>query len=407
MSQATAQRAEGGVQLHVEQLRIEVIRGPDKGLVILTDSAAISIGTEENCVVALTDIAINSRHAVILNHDAGYMIKDLDSANGTWFGIQRITQALLTPPQRFRVGRSILRVELIDEDLEIEPTETNDFSGLFGESMAMRTLFAMLERHAHSQSDMLLSGELGTGKQRVSHALHLFSERKGPFITVDCGTGDLSGIHDQLFGDANGGKSAFELAQEGTVHLTAFGDLPYSFHENLLQILTDRQHSPTRSFRTRVVAAANADLRSLVAIGRFDAGLFYHLANIEVPLPALRDRHEDFVSIIQELNSTRQVTVDDALIKRLRKWRWPGNTGELKSVLQTIHPVGSRLTESGLLASLSLVDTANDADIHHALERRWAQNLLKRAKNNRPRAARLVGMPILLFTQLLRRLDLP
>jgi transcriptional regulator with GAF, ATPase, and Fis domain len=79
----------------------------------------------------------------------------------------------------------------------------------------------------------------------------------------------------------------------------------------------------------------------------------------------------------------------------------------LKSVLQNIQPVGSKLTVDGLLASLSLADTVNDADLQHALERRWAQNLLKRANNNQPRAARLVGMPVLLFTQLLRRLDLP
>ena len=406
MPQATAQRAEGGLQLHVEQLRIEVIRGPDKGLVVLTDSPAIRIGTDKTCIVLLTDIAVSHRHAVILNHDAGYMLKDLASANGTWFGIQRIKEALLTPPQRFRVGRSILRVEIVDEDLAIEPTETNDFSGLLGESMAMRTLFAILERHAQSESDMLLSGELGTGKERVSRALHTFSQRAGRFITVDCSTGNIPVIQNQLFGDDQGGKSVFELAQHGTVHLTAFGDLPYSLHEPLLQVLTEQQHSPTRTFETRVVAAANADLRSLVAIGRFDAGLFYHLANIEVPLPALRDRYEDFIPTIHELLQKRDVSLEEGLLKRLMAWRWPGNTGELKAVLQNIEPVGKQLTEAGLMTSLGLPATAHDTALHFALERRWAQRLLDRANQSKPRAARLVGMPDVLFTQLLRRLNL-
>jgi DNA-binding NtrC family response regulator len=431
-------------QLHLRRIGLVVVDGPDAGAEAEFDHDVIRIGAQEGNHFQLTDPTVSRRHAEITRTPDGLVLRDLGSTNGTFVGEVRIREVFLGETRTFRVGKTEMEFQLLDEVIDIVPAEETRFEGMVGQSVAIRETFAVLERVGRTELTVLVTGETGTGKELVSRAIHQRSPRKsGPFVVFDCGAVARNLIESELFGHERGAftgavssrAGVFEQAHGGTIFLDELGELPIELQPALLRVLEQREvrrvgDRRVRSVDVRVVAATNRDLQQLVKEGKFREDLYYRLAVVEIHLPPLRDRGEDLPMLIEHLlttapfeHSVRGVTPDVERI--LRAYHWPGNVRELRNVLLRAIPFcegdlidmqalpqgmldGSREPEPEPVDGLPLPDSdlsfreAKDQLIE-AFERKYLEDLLERCDGNLSKAARNAGVDRKTIARMLKR----
>ncbi|MCB9689167.1 MAG: sigma 54-interacting transcriptional regulator, partial [Alphaproteobacteria bacterium] len=305
-------------QLHLRRIGLKVVSGPDEGKTAEFDHDVIRIGAAEGNHFLLTDATVSRRHAEITRTQDGLVLRDLGSTNGTYLGQVRIKEVYLGENRSFRVGKTDLEFALLDEVIDIVPTRETRFENIVGQSVAMRECFAVLDRVARTELTVMVTGETGSGKELVSRAIHMRSQRKsGPFVVFDCGAVARNLIESELFGHERGAftgavqarAGVFEQAHTGTIFLDELGELPLELQPALLRVLEQREvrrvgDRKVRNIDVRVVAATNRDLQQLVREGKFREDLFYRLAVVEVHLPPLRERIEDLPMLIEHLLRT-------------------------------------------------------------------------------------------------------
>ncbi|MEQ9323173.1 MAG: sigma-54-dependent Fis family transcriptional regulator, partial [Polyangiaceae bacterium] len=236
-----------------QRFAVEVVAGDDAGARVTSEGEELSIGTARGNGLVLTDRSVSRHHCVIATTAKGFRIRDLDSTNGVKLGGYKVFTALLKSGASFRLGRTKLRFEILDEHISEPVSPEQAFGGVLGRSAAMRRIFALLPRVAASDSTVLIEGETGTGKTLLASAIHDESPRvDGPFMVVDCGavTGTL--IESHLFGHARGAftgateerDGAFVAARGGTVLLDEVGELPLELQPKLLRVLEERVVTP-------------------------------------------------------------------------------------------------------------------------------------------------------------------
>jgi two-component system response regulator HydG len=246
------------------------------------------------------------------------------------------------------------------------------FHGMIGRTPAMLDLFSLIRRIAPHFTTALITGETGTGKELVAHALHALSTRHDrPFVTINCSAIVETLFESELFGHTRGAFTGaaeakaglFERAHGGVIFLDEIGELPAAVQSKLLRVLEQGEITKVGSTQSnrvdvRVIAATNRDLSREVAEGRFRSDLYYRLHVVNLELPPLRDRREDVPlltrAFIDEFahqfkRSVRGVTPEAE--QALRKYEWPGNVRELRNVLER----GCMLAESELLDRQDLV----------------------------------------------------
>ncbi|MBA3502993.1 MAG: sigma-54-dependent Fis family transcriptional regulator, partial [Deltaproteobacteria bacterium] len=256
-------------------------------------------------------------------------------------------------------GKTALRIEPEAQPLDIAPSQARRFGELVGESLAMREVFAVLERIAGSDATLLVEGETGTGKELVARAVHEASaRRRGPFVAVDCGALPENLLESELFGHVRGAFTgavrdrvgAFETASGGTIFLDELGELPLDLQTRLLGVLERRRVTPLggetpRPIDVRVVAATNRDLRAQVNQGSFREDLYFRLAVVTVEMPALRARRQDIRIYVErfldELGARGTFTFDEDTLDRLERNPWRGNVRELRNVIERASALGS------------------------------------------------------------------
>jgi two-component system, NtrC family, response regulator GlrR len=224
---------------------------------------------------------------------------------------------------------------------------------LVGGSRSFRDAIAVLPAAAGSDAAVLITGETGTGKELVAHALHYLSERAAfPFVAVNCGALTDTLLEDELFGHARGAFTGADQpraglvahAHRGTLFLDEIDCLTPRAQVALLRLLQDRLFRPVGSSETRradvrFVAASNAALLDLVEHGRFRADLYYRLCVFPVVLPPLRERREDIALLaahflaIHARKGRGSLRLSPAATAALLAWRWPGNVRELENVM--------------------------------------------------------------------------
>jgi two-component system, NtrC family, response regulator AtoC len=296
---------------------------------------------------------------------------------------------------------------------------------LLGNSAAMREVMSLVERVAPAENTtVLITGETGTGKGMVSHALHRLSPRaKRPFINVTCSALAESVMESELFGhekgaftDARTTKSGLvELADGGTLFLDEIGELSGNVQGKLLRFIEEKRFrrvggTKDLSVDARVIAATNRDLEQEVEEGRFRADLYYRLSVIPIQIPPLRDRPGDvallarsfLANFVREFGKRMRRISPDAL-ELLERYPWPGNVRELRNVLErsVLLADGVELTPEMLPPEVrrprershgpAVRLEADGLDLEE-LERRLLDAALERAGGNRTEAGRLLGL---------------
>ena len=230
------------------------------------------------------------------------------------------------------------------------PGETPE---MLGQAPAMQDLFRAIGRLSQSQVTVLITGESGSGKELVAHALHKHSPRSnGPFVAINTAAIPKDLLESELFGHERGAftgaqtmrRGRFEQADGGTLFLDEIGDMPFDLQTRLLRVLSDGQfyrvggHQPQKS-QVRVVAATHQNLEQRVKDGAFREDLFHRLNVIRLRLPALRERRDDIPILARQFlqQSAKDLGVEakrlsDAALARLVAFDYPGNVRQLQNI---------------------------------------------------------------------------
>ncbi|MFO0724983.1 MAG: sigma 54-dependent Fis family transcriptional regulator [Myxococcota bacterium] len=423
----------GGAGVPITTLKVEVLDGPDRGLVRGTASESLSIGTAESNDLVLRDDTVSRYHLELSRQHDRILVRDHGSTNGTFLGTSAVERARIVPGTTLRLGRTTIRVG-DGEVVTLEVFEGERLGGLIGRSDAMRQLMARTRRAAQSDVSVLILGETGTGKEVVARTIHEQSRRaERPFETVDCGAILPTLIASELFGHEKGSFTgadrqhlgAFERAQGGTLFLDEIGELPLPLQAALLGALE------RRSFRrvggtelvevdVRVVAATHRDLREAVNAGSFRQDLYYRLAVLHLHLPPLRERLSDLPLLAAHFlkqaghGGPLEEILPPSALEALALQRWPGNLRELKNVVEAAMVMGEApvfeafggAELSGLELTPSLLERPyNDAraELVDHFERRYIRALIDRAEGNVSKASRMAQMNRAYLTKLLKR----
>jgi transcriptional regulator with GAF, ATPase, and Fis domain len=222
-------------------------------------------------------------------------------------------------------------------------------------SPAMRDLARRARQVAETDTPVLLLGETGTGKERLSRAIHRWSSRADqPFVTINCAAIPAGLLESELFGHVKGAFTGatkdragrFQMAHGGTLLLDEVGELPVELQAKLLRALQEKTFEPVGSDRTvradvRLLAATHVDLQQAIAQRRFREDLYYRLSVFPLRLPPLRERLEDLPQLCAFLlgeqsrrTGRRDMRVTPDGLERLATYAWPGNLRELANVLE-------------------------------------------------------------------------
>ena len=249
------------------------------------------------------------------------------------------------------VRRALETDKLRRENLELK-SKTIDIRELTGRAPATNQLRALIDRVAPTNSRILISGNLGSGKEIVARLIHLKSKRQaGPFIALNCATLDPERFESVLFGveDVTGQKiGLFEQAHRGTIFFDEIIDMPFETQGKIVRSLQEQTFLRVGGKRkievdVRVLASSSRDVKQAVEEKRFREDLYYRLNVVPLKVPSLKDRREDIPLLIRDI--VQHVATANGLpirefspdaILALQTYEWPGNIRQLKNVVEWI-----------------------------------------------------------------------
>lgn len=265
---------------------------------------------------------------------------------------------------------------------------------IIGNAPAIQQLRKQITRLASTDTDILLRGETGTGKDLVARNLHEISKRrKSPFVAINCGALPENIIESELFGHATGAFTGaskprigkFEYANGGTVFLDEIESMPIDLQVKLLRVLQERVVDPLGSNKQisidiRVIAATKIDLKQASAEGKFREDLYYRLNVITLGLPTLRDRLEDipllfhhYALIAAARHECDLPELDPEQLQQLLVYHWPGNVRELKNAAERFVLLGEA-TEQNLDDVIHATTQGDSTNLHERVE--WFEKSL-------------------------------
>lgn len=239
--------------------------------------------------------------------------------------------------------------------LQDEIVQRSIFEEIVGSSQALRSVLTSIDRVGPTDSTVLITGETGTGKELIAHAIHRRSQRSGrALVKVNCAALPKELIASELFGHEKGAFTGalqqrigrFEAANGGTIFLDEIGELTPEMQIALLRILQEKEFERVGGNRTiqadvRVITATNRDLQREVNDGRFRADLYYRLNVFPIHSPALRERNDDiailvdyFISRFATRMGKRINKIDRRTMEAMQTYSWPGNIRELQNVIE-------------------------------------------------------------------------
>ena len=255
------------------------------------------------------------------------------------------------------VDRALERRQLQQENrkLKTEVSSKYRFENIIGSSPPMQAVFGLIAKCAPTNSTVLITGESGTGKEMIARAIHYNSLRKDqPFVTVDCNTLSESLLESELFGHTKGSftgavankRGMFDIANNGSLFLDEFGNIPLSTQAKLLRVIQEREFravgsTTTQKTNVRLITATNKDLKAMVLEGTFREDLYYRINVFPIHSPALRERRDDipalafhFLKLFCAELGKPVSEISDGAMSLLVNYAWPGNVRELENTMQ-------------------------------------------------------------------------
>jgi DNA-binding NtrC family response regulator len=227
------------------------------------------------------------------------------------------------------------------------------FENIIGNSPALQRVFEMVQKVADTESNILLTGETGTGKELVAKAIHDRSRRREKlFLPLNCGSLAEGVLESELFGHVKGAftgavstrKGLIEAADGGTLFLDEISETASSFQVKLLRAIQEGEVmrvGDTHPLRVniRIIAATNRDLEKAVERREFRQDLYYRLKGIAIHLPPLRERLDDIPSLAYHFlakyrGDRKAERIDPQALKALQAYKWPGNVRELEHIIE-------------------------------------------------------------------------
>lgn len=256
-----------------------------------------------------------------------------------------------------------LYVKMIEGEMETIKSELKELQNkqsatphIIAKSEPMKHVVSLINRVACSNTSVLLTGESGVGKTLLAEYLHNQSGRKGKFVTINCSSIPESLLESELFGydagaftgaNPKGKKGLVEEAKGGTLFLDEIGELPMNLQAKLLTFTQSKEfirvgETTPISLDFRLVTATNVNLKERIEDGKFREDLYFRLSVIHIPIPPLRERREDLLSLIIELTQKfnqrhqQEKVLDHAVIDHLLHYEWPGNVRELANLMERL-----------------------------------------------------------------------
>ena len=298
---------------------------------------------------------------------------------------------------------------------------------LIGGSEMMIKVLKEVERVAQSNSPVIITGESGTGKELIARAIHSNSRRKfSPLVSVHCGALTESLLESELFGHEKGAftgamynrKGRFEMADGGTIFLDEIATISQKMQIELLRVLETKtflrvggNKEITSDFR--VICASNKDLKKMVENGTFREDLFYRLNVVNIRIPPLRERVEDipmlvdhFIKIYCTSMSRNIMTIDQAALKRLEQYDFPGNVRELENMIERAIVVGNekeiRLKDLPIEKEMTSSSFSSLED----LEKQYILQVLNKYDWNITRSAKVIKVDRVTLYNKIKKYDL-
>jgi DNA-binding NtrC family response regulator len=338
------------------------------------------------------------------------------------------TRLLATLRTQIALGRALRRSRQLEGESRLLRKE--GVPQLIAEAPAMQPVLRLLERVGPSETNVLITGEHGTGKEVVARWLHASSPRAAkPLVIVNAGAIAAGVFESELFGHVKGAFTdarsdrvgSFELADGGTLFLDEIGTMPPAHQAKLLRVLQAGEFqrvgsSRTRTVDVRVLSATNVDVAHEIQEGKFREDLLFRLNTVEIHLPPLRERREDIPLLAAHFLS-RQIRKHRKEIKGFRPeamsallaYRWPGNVRELEHAVE-------RAVLLAREAEISLEDLGLRSPVREQLpleeltleeaEALLIRNALARHGGNVSRAAEALGLSRSALYRRLERHDL-
>jgi two-component system response regulator PilR (NtrC family) len=331
---------------------------------------------------------------------------------------------------KIRQNMQFLELQEENEELKQELSGRFDIGQIIGQSAVMQQVFEMIRKVAPTNSNVLITGKSGTGKELVAHAIHSLGSQNGRrFLAVNCSAIPESLLESELFGHKKGSftsafqdkKGLFECARGGTLLLDEIGHMPSSCQVKLLRAVEHRQIIPVGSTEPvdidlRLIAATNKDLAKEINAGRFREDLYYRLNVVGIHLPPLRERKEDIPLLaeyfIKKYNAEmgkQCVGVSDEVMRLLMSYEWKGNIREMQNVIERAVIFAEddiiKISDIGLLGS-HVVTLSEDNQSLQAAVRAYEKEHICRVLNkydwNKVEAAKALNVGL---SSLYRKID--
>jgi two-component system response regulator HydG len=295
---------------------------------------------------------------------------------------------------------------------------------ILGDSQPIRELLDVLGRLADSDASVMVTGESGVGKEIVSRAIHAKSPRaRGPFVAINCAAMPEALLESELFGHARGAFTdareahvgLFQQANGGTVFLDEIGDMPIGLQPKLLRVLEQRTVRPVGArhevpIDVRVVSATNRDLEEAMEQGLFREDLYFRLNVVALPVPPLRARGTDVLTLAAHFvrdiarRGGRAVTgLTPAAAERLLSYSWPGNVRELKNAMERgvalarfdqigVEDLPERIRAYKPSHVVVAAEDPSELVPLEEVERRYVGRVLEAVAGNKTAAAKILGI---------------
>jgi DNA-binding NtrC family response regulator len=333
-------------------------------------------------------------------------------------------------PQKFRlVLERAIDLAVAKRENELLRRQLQDkgaFGELVGNSEEMRKVYTLIEQVAPSSASVLITGESGTGKELVARTIHKMSPRKHkPFVAINCSAIPESLMESELFGHEKGAftgaasrrQGCFELADTGTLLLDEIGEMPALLQAKLLRVIEERAVRRLGSRKeievdVRLLAATNRHPQQALAEGKLRGDLLYRLNVFSIHLPSLEERKEDLSLLAQHLvtqlaekHNRPARFLSSSALSALQFHAWPGNVRELRNVIERAviicsgeqierhHFAPYPIEQRERLRNEDTLSLPVGTPLEE-VERQMIMRTLQKTKNNKTRAAELLGISL-------------